>query len=511
MRMERPLSNTGWTVERPVALAILRDLMDLTEISDKTPISFYGADGKNYQQGSTIGETTGEQNRWSYDERLFLEVEEEFDPDTTLTTPVYKDEYPAVFADKSIGLFVRPVYRKTKLSLSIRYRALDKNQAQRWRNEMTAKCSMRREQIWHTVNYSYTLPTENLVMIAHAHALKENVAGAGQTLNEYFTTHLTPLCSLQTDVAGQNGVWAVREAQSRVQGYFDFDAAPEKGGKEEDHDNWLITVSYVAWYMKPISTVIDYPIVVHQQLIDPKYLPKNNVGDLMERAIYYSKMGGAARHFEDAYRLAAIAGLEGAQIPAVDDWTPRSVKPTTVSVLTALVTITEQDKRSLFNLGELGDFQLRGEVLSWLRSGERVWINKSYQSILQLDLYKGRDLVADGQLVVDAQLNVSSTVDLDLTQVYHVRLSLVTNITYLRAEAITRLQNNPAAALQIVTGINAAIQGLTSTRADIGKRTMSDLDAIILTTKKYAPVYGRGFMLNYMSSFYTIVYGKYLN
>lgn len=511
MRMERPLSNTAWTVERPVALAILRDLMDLTEISDKTPISFFGADGKNYQQGSTVGESIGGENRWSYDERLFMEVDEDFEPDYALMTPVYKSEYPAIFADKSVGVYIRPVYRKTKVTLSLRYRASDRNQAQRWRNEMTAKCSLHREQIWHTISYSYPLPTENLLMISHVHQLKENVAGAGLSLNDYYTQHLCKNCSLVTDIVGQNGVWSVAETQARVQGYFDFDSAPEKGSKDEDHDNWVITVNYVAWYMKPIATVIDYPVSIHQQLINPKYYPETKVGDLVEKMVYYSKSGAAARHFEDSYRLAMTMGLEGVRLPSHDDWVPANVKPSTVTVFTALVTITAQDKRSLFNLNDLGDFQLRVETLNWIKTVERTWLVKSFQSIFQLDLYCADDLVGDGSLMIDTQLNVSSTVDLDLTKVYHVRLSLVTDIAYLRAEAIGRLQNSPAVGAQVVQGVNAAIWGMNSTRSDVGKSSLSVVDGKILSTKKYLPTYTRGFMLHYIRSFFTIVYGKYLD
>lgn len=510
MKAELPLDNTAWTVERPVALSVIKDLMEITQISDKTPISFYGYDGKSYQQGSTLGDNGVELNKWAYDERVYLEVDEDFDPDWALQTSVYKNEYQPVFVDELLGIVLRPVFRYTKVSLSFKYRALDRNQAQRWRNEMAIKCSQHREQIQHEVGFSYTLPAGFLYYIKKAHDLREAVAPYGESLNDYFTARLISRAGLVTDVAGKNGVWAVSETLSQVLGMFDFDSAPQKGQKEDDHDNWMTEVTYVFSYMKPIACTLEYPIMIHQQLVPAEFLPKPAVLDLEDKPVYYSHTGLAYRKFHSSNKLLEKIGMEGIRSPIYDDWRPRYIKPTTLNLMTTLVSVTEQDKRTLFNLKDLGDFQFTTEVLQFIQASEWPFVCKNYQSIIQIDLYEGTTLLPNTAITMDAQLNLVSTADLDLRKVYHVRISIVAVMRYLPKAAIVRLQNAPAAALKFVSAIQLASKGLNGTRSDIPPQGLNRHDQLLITGKTYDPQSSRGFDIAYMREFFVYVYGKNL-
>lgn len=510
MKTEKPLNDLGWTVERPVVLDVLKDLIDLTQISTQTPISFYGYDGKSYQKGSTIEEAGIAGNKWNYDERVYLEVDEDYEENWAQMTPVFKTEYPPIFFDGSVGVVIRPVYRYTKVTLNIRYRTVDKNQALRWRSEMATKCSMRREIIEHDIHYSYTLNPEWLVFIKHVHDLRENVAGYGQTLNDYFTAHLVSNAGLVTDLAGKNGVWAVSEAQTRIQGSFEFDSAPQKVSREDDHDNWMAEVSYTFYYMKPMATTLEYPASIHQQLISSQFLPKDPILDLEDKPVHYSRSGAALRRFESSHKLLSVIGMEGVKTPLFDSWVPRHVKPTTINLMTSLVTITPDDKRFLFNLKDLGSFKLMDDVLSFIQNSERTFITKNYQSIFQIDLYDGQDIQTHTALTVDQNLNVSTTYDLDLRKVYHIRISLCTTFRYLPAAAITRLQNAPSVAMKFITAINAAIKSLAGSRSDIESNVVSDINKILLTGKLLDAQYGRGFDLMYIASMFVQVYGKNL-
>jgi hypothetical protein len=51
-----------------------------------------------------------------------------------------------------------------------------------------------------------------------------------------------------------------------MQGWFDFQAVPEVGGKEDEADTWTIGFDYHFHYEKPIECAMYYPLMVHNPM-----------------------------------------------------------------------------------------------------------------------------------------------------------------------------------------------------------------------------------------------------
>lgn len=498
-----PTSNLHWSVDRPVITGIVKDIMEITHISSQTPINYYGIDGKAAQQNSTIDPVNpiGE-NRWPYDERVIIEIQEDYNFETIVSTPVGGPEYRPFFHDDALGIMMRPVYSMSKVAVTFKYRSRDKNEATKWRNEMRVRASMMRDINLHEIDYHFTIPKAFLNIVAEVHRLREAQGGYGESLSEYFTGHLTTNCSLMSNLSGSVTEWAVKERQVRIQGYYDFEGAPEKGDREEDHDNWGIGFTYNFTFQKPVACYMDYPLVVHNQLLDQKYRPSETDYKLEDRQLSYSLSGLAYAYFESDNRILRSKSYEGVNIPVFDEFIPGSVLPSTVKVFTALTSITEVDTRNLFNLNDLGDFGLDPLILEFLRT-EYVYLGKDFKSIFSLSLYCGSELMESGSLMVDAELNVLSTFDLDLRKTYHVRMGLVTDFKYLLVEMIKRLQNNPEVGLKIAGAINASIRGYGGSRKDISRNMLSE-EAVALITGKTLPAdYMRNSSIHFITSFYT--------
>jgi hypothetical protein len=497
-----PISDLHWTVDRPVILGIVRDILEITQISNKTPVNFFGIDAKNFQQGSTLQSSGLGENRWPYDERVMIEIDEDYQRDTIVSTPVQREEYQPFFLDAALGVSIRPVYSMSKVSVNFKYRAADKNQANMWRNMMRVRTSMMRDINLHEVGYSYRIPDAFLGIVEEIHTLREKVAGYDEDLNDYYTARLLPNVGIVSNLSGDEGVWAVSERQIRIQGYCDFEGAPDKGDREDDHDNWAVGFTYVFTYMKPVACNMRYPIMVHNQMIGEDYLPPVPAYRLENQRTRYSLSGYAYSYFETDRRMLSAMGETGLVIPSFDDFVPNLVLPTTVAVFTALINITADDRCSLLNLKELGEYQLNSDVLNFMLGSERIFLNKDFQSILMLSLYQGSDLMKSETLSVDTLGNVRAAMDLDLRKTYHVRLSLVTDPGYLPMRALTRLQNNPSTSVQIVNAISAALDGIQGARDDVGRTQLSDSDIELLCGKTLAANYQRGADIHFISSLY---------
>jgi hypothetical protein len=498
-----PTPNTHWTIDRPVVVGVLKDLIQITRISHTTPISFYSEEAKSYQQGSTLASEGIEENLWPHDERLFVEVKEEVDLDRIYSNRVAQNEHPHIFSDSALGISIKPVYFYTKLSISVKYRASDRNKAEMWRNEMAVRAAMLRDINLHELEFGFEIPEAFLFIIEELHRLRENVAGYGQDLNDYFTSNLSTNTSLTTNLNASTFAWCTKERQIGVQGWFEFDKVPDKAERENDHDAYTSSFSYVLHYQKPIASNMTYPLMVHQQVLDAKFRPEEKAYSLYDQPAYYSQSGRAAAYFSSDARVRRIGSKEGVSIPAYDEFKPRTVPSSSVKIFNVMVCVTSEDKRTLINLGELGDFVLDSDILEFIKTSEHTFMTGDYQSILQLNLYSNSEQLDKGCITLSNDLTLSATRDLDLRKVYHVRMSVITNISYLPVQALKRIQQNPVVGMKLVNAINASITGFNGSRADIRKQILSVEDVLLLTSKQLSPSYMRGHYPYFIAEMFT--------
>ena len=452
-----PINDVQYSVERPIIFDIVRQLLDITQISHKTPIMFYGDENKAAQKNSALAKDKLAENYWPFNEKVYIEVEEDYEKDRILSTAVRRPENLFVFKDESLGVSIKPVYSSSDVSIQFKYRASDKNQAARWRNEMRTRVSMMRDINLHELVYHYHLPEVFVVIVKEIHRLRENNAGYGESFEEYFTKHLTINASLINNLAGNGELWAISERQIRVQGYFDFDDVPDKPEKEGDHDNWTVSVNYRFRYDKPIECHMTYPLMVHQQELDARYWSSEQAYSLEQQNKIYTLSSGYFSQFESDSINKVYASNKGITIPAYDEFAPAAILPSTLRVFTALSSIDASNPAFLFNLNELGDIQIDPDVLLFIKESEYPYLGTDYQSIICMCLYEGKYARKSGTLYVDKDLNVFSNTPLDMRKEYRVRMSLVADFVYLSKEAITRLGLYPNAAIKIIAAINSGL------------------------------------------------------
>lgn len=477
-----PLQDIQDSVERPVIFDIIRQVMDITQISSKTPIMFLGDESHAAQQNSTLTKDPITENRWSYNEKIIIEVDEDYDRNRLLNTYVKQPETNYIFKDENIPIYIKPVYSSSEVKITVKYRTRDKNQANKWRNDMRTKAALMRDINLHEITYHYHLQEQFILILKELYRLRENVDGYNETWDDYFINRLTSKASIVSNLSGTQALWAIAEKQIRVQGYFDFEGVPDKGEKEGDQDNWSIGFTYLFKYEKPIECNMIYPIMIHNQLLSEDYRPKEKTYAIEDQLRTFTHSGRVMAEFESDMRSLSIKGNDGLCIPSFDEFVPGSILPSTVRVVTALTSVIPLDRKNLFNLTDLGDFSLDPDIINFLMESEYPYLGKDFQSIFTLSLYRESYLTSSNNLKVDKDLNVSSVNDLALRKTHRVRLGLVTDISYLSLEAITRLRNYPLVAEKLIKAINTALVDLGG-HPDIAKNTLSSSDLAVITRK----------------------------
>jgi hypothetical protein len=463
------------SVTRPVVLDIVRQLMKDTGISAQTTIFYPGASERGAQPNSLIS-VDDESNMFPFNDRISIDVEENYNADRILSEAVHRPEHLFIFRDDAIETAIKPVYSMGDLVINFKYRAVDETSAKRWRDDMRVRIGMMKDERYHSVSYHYLIPPEFLVILEELHTLRETVAGYGDTFSEWLEANIASNATVFKNLAGEQGRWGISETQQRLVGYFDFDGTPEQGSKEDEGDTWTISVSYKVSFEKPIACEMAYPLMVHQQLVSHR--PDDEPIDPNRYRRSYSATMDALRSFEKG--TTRRQPMEGLAIPAFDEFVTEDVPSDTMRVATMLTGLLVDNPTLLLTTEEIVSIGLDFKILLFMAK-EAPYMTKRYQSVFQLDLYKNHDILPQSLLEVDSDLNITVKEPLSLRDYHHVRLSVVKDLRLLPRRALDALRQDGKVCQLILEYIAPYLKDVGLIPDLLGGTyvTRSDMDAAI--------------------------------
>lgn len=454
-----PLTSVSQSVSRPVIVDIIQQVQKMTGISEDTNI-FYPGDIQRMRSAGSGIDAKDRNAIFSANRINFIEVEEDYDVEAVGTTAVTRPEHIPVFEDGKLQVCVRPVYATTNVTINFTFRTPSKSEALRWRDEARVRVSQMYDVNLHDVKYHYILPAGILTIIKQIYDKREAKHGYGQTFEQYVRSMSTDRLTLVSDQVGNNANLAISETQMRIQGMFTFDALPEKVERDDTTGTWQIQFGYRFSYEKPIEIHIRYPVMVHNQLLDDEYVSFTNQGYDPNKI---NKTFTASLHAMNAFEMQTLVNARHKteqiiRIPEYDDFIIPQVLTGTGSVLLALAEVDETNKRTLFNLRELGDFVIDDDILKFIQESEYLYLGKQYKSILNVSLYRNGYMASSGSLTCDGSLNIKATADLDPRNQHRVRLGIVTDLTLLPQEALKRAQKYPKAIVKLISAMNELLR-----------------------------------------------------
>lgn len=488
-RIALSIKDTEESVMRPVMFEVIRDILSITNLTPHTDILFPGNSEVAYQPDTTLSSKLEgrDKNLFGHTKRVFIEVDEDYNEEGSITTAVMKPENRFIYMDEELGCYLKPVYSTIEATISFKYRAKDRVEATRWRDQVRTKISMGRQDLIHHPTYSYVIPDSAFIMLQEIHRLRENVAGYGQSFREYVDSHFTERKSIVVTQAGTEPRDVITETQRRVIGRFDFTTKPEKADRDGDGDAWIISFNYRLFYEKPISLIMLYPLVIHNQLIGSRFRDSRPTDRDDYHEIHHSMSSSGFRPFEPDYQIDKWKSTRGLTIPDFDDFIPSQILPNTIRVLTGLVLIDE-NTNVLMNFNELGDWEIEEDIKAFIAS-ESPYITKQYHSILNVSLYRNHDMMDQSieTISVDKDLNVIMEKPLSLRDFHHIRFSINTDLDSLTRDALDRFRQNSCVFKKIINAIYPYldVDQYLSRLDRCGPVTREELENIIGVTTKF--------------------------
>lgn len=395
--------------------------------------------------------------------RVIATITENYDEDSLTSTIVsQRDTYP-IFHDGDIDVTVYPVYVKSMVTIEIEYSCGSKTEAQRVRDEIRVKLSQGRNILNHEVEYNILIPQDVQTFVEDVYDLKSRLFP--QSLADYFTTYSTKHIHQVTDMANPENVQlAVLERQVRIVGTMDFSPEPLPIESNNDTNTYKLVIPYKFTMDVPRGMCMSYPPMICNRLMPAQYLQfvedrKVKTQEEYSRNIASTDSLGALSFFEAnrqlSYRIQEKLPLN---LPLFDEFHQRVSHPGYVITTTFLTDVNEDDKRSLINLKELGDFYMDAKLLDFLAAGERQHIVNPQTSYFFIGLSQASKHYDNNILIIDEQLNVRSRVDLSLIKPVRITLSLCLDTTAVTPQVFERFKANKDMYLlylsELIRGIN---------------------------------------------------------
>ena len=449
-----PIQDTIQSVLRPVVLSISDQIFKLTDIPKNSRISYPGDLETRKSPGSGISDNEMQRVQSGHVNYVKIEVDEEYNSETALTTAVRQYEHLPIFSDDKIGVIIKPVYSQTNVNINFKFRGESKSSVYRWRDKIRADLSSMRDVNQHRASYSYQIPKNLIALIMEIHRLREDNAGYNENFGTYIINHSSTRLTELSNFSGEKTELAIAETQSRIMGWFDFDVAPEKASRDGDSDTWSIAFNYKFTFDKPIGLAIRYPVMIHNQILSTQFRPPAQAPSDDDYRKEFSLSGSAFDYFDKTKELSRN-NLDNKTItlPWFDEFIPRSIPSGTVSIFNALCQL-DNDKCTLCNLNDLDTISLDPDILDFIKRKEYKFMTKLYKSIFQVNLYRGMELSNNNDLEIDSALNVYSKVPLDMRVNHRIRFSIVADLSLLDKDSLDRIKDESIVKDKIIDALD---------------------------------------------------------
>ena len=436
-------------ITRPVAHSIARDVMTLCDIPLDTPLHLLGEFETVGQPGTKVGDR-GDDVVFESNTRLIVQADDTTRWSSILNQVVRGDnDLPPMFQDTRLGIYIRPVYVQSDLVLNFRYTTETRQGAQKWRDEIAVRTAENRGAIQHEIKYDILIQDGVLNLMATLWDMREKIAGYGESFVEWFkaccTRPWTGLGALDGDL---NKIQiSVPEKQAQLTGWFTFSEVP-KERKTDGNSTWEIEFEYHVMYHRCTHLYIVYPLMVHQQHVPRQYFddrPRFSVEELKKS----SAISVRALDALDGNVDSLPPPMDGVRFPAYDEWIPmvHSQPPYTTPCMTWMIQLDPKDPADILNLGDIDKMRFTLEMDTYLRTfHDKITVMGG--AVCMLTLYCDDMPMDQTILTMDANLNVRSTIPLDLRKQYHLRLSFGTRYMLFTDAAIKSMQTHPIATLQ---------------------------------------------------------------
>lgn len=446
-----PFSSTEFSIFNGIYYKIIQDVAERVGVkTDSLSVLYRDIEYAKTDNDTTISiQSTENRPKTASKRRLSVRVTPEYDEDTIDTTAVHRDEHYPIFNDETIGVRIAPVYIQMKVNLEFTYTSPSKTELGTMADMIRIHLSRFRDIGHHEVEYTMIIPVEVEQFIEDIHTLRNRLIP--QELGDYFKEHSTPRIHAITDMANKENIrLGVAEKQGRIIGTYDFKPTPPRPTPNTDNATHSFSFNYSFSVSIPRAVSVRYNAMICNRLLPNCYLDfveeaaKSRHAQLNKSYLHIGRSNQALSKFEAHRQLGDMTNINlPINVPAFDDFDRKQFHRGYGVRIAFLLEVDEADKRTLFNLRELGDYALSDKVLEYITGEGRDKVVVPYASFLYIGLHQEGKFFDKPLLEITPNLDVRCKEDLDLTKPTRVTFSTWIDSSSFSDSVLGNLQADP--------------------------------------------------------------------
>lgn len=421
-----PTTNISNTVARTIAIKIIKDLKSNLSIDSKAFVALENVlDEKTFTSGINV---SIDKNEYEVPlaERIIAKIDNSKISEYTVGNPI-NDCKPLFYNEH---LAVSTEFINYEMSISITYQTRSKVNAEELVNYLKDHAITRGSGYMHSVDYYYIFPISLLGLMEDIFTTGKINVNDDKTFIDFLKSgNIMNAIVLTSDINGYQGtdIGLAAVATNQIHGLFEVDIKDTVKEFDSGTNTWSVPVTYKLNYMSPESLIVDYALLVNNKMLPNKYY--------IEKANHATDPNRVVNNlYPDGFTITEYK-QDYVSIPPFDNHkvnvqSNKIFKP----ILSVLVEITLLDLKTLFTLDNLYYYNIKEEYIEYMKLNYLSMVKpmrRGFDSIFTLDIYDGNKLLDKSMITIDNMLNISSVEDLDITRVYRVVLSVVTDFTLL--------------------------------------------------------------------------------
>lgn len=453
MRARVKLYGTENTIIRPVIVRVVQDI--IANLGGGKNIYVYLDENSNIVKGhmknrrrfvstrkEALSKVTGNLKEFARLTNFEDALDDNSGNDLNFLRP---DSIPIVI-DKEIKLSIVPIKQRRKITISVEYSNQDRAELIAMANSMPIEQVFPGITYYHDLEYNYILPKVITSLLANIvscmNKTLEQIGRDKVDFVKYIDKIADDRMTFTSPDTGEpnDAVLTILERQASVVGYFTGNISDLKPETNED-GGYSINVDYTFTYDEVVAFDVHYPALIYNNRIDKSFIVKNKVVMKSRVGVYDPMQGALVKANEDMGVLASpYLKLDYLTVPYWDDMLPKAYPSYYQRILTSLIILNNDDRRSLRNIKTIETISFKPQVLDLILGNEREYVTKIKRSFVYFALYEDDKLRTDIELYLDSDGVLSSTIDLDLTKTYRVGIFLLVDYNYLKEEDYNRLK-----------------------------------------------------------------------
>lgn len=433
------------TVNRKVIHDVVTSLIAQTRFSDNAELIYQEQLGaprnpRNWHTPCSAPIKT------EYSDYVFIEHEQKFTENDAMRDRTKVAGHAPLFSDEALGINVRPIYAEARVEMSLRFRTKSLTRLNAWVNTIRVNGGIQFLIEYHNLDYDYSMPKSILNFIVHAHTLRENVSGYGETIADYTKARFSKSVTTRSNMAeGENKHTEIicRELQEGVQGMvmdeMFYNVTTVESGLYE------CVIPYAFNFSAPLAVQIEYPLFIHNQFIDPGFIKMWTSA----RGPRNTKIRTPADNFLKEEQAEADAfcryyrGDGGTRELEHDSWFPK-YKPWGTKTLTIIpVQVDPNDTKAVFNLAELKSTELLPKAVYAFMEAHYEIAGRHGLEMLNFEIHEVGEEELRLALDIDESLEMRTAADMDIRNRHYLRISLLEDWSTIGHTKITPLLSQP--------------------------------------------------------------------